>query len=65
MKKGSRVKERESIEDNGRSSHPKHATTDENVKVVHTLLMYDRRRDLRSIASEVARRFGGSTINPN
>ena len=49
---------RKSIEDNERSSHPKHATTDQNVMVVHTLLMYDRRRDLQSTASEVARRFG-------
>ena len=31
----------------------KDATTDENVKVVHTLVMYDRRQDLQSIAREV------------
>ena len=30
---------------------------DENVKVVHTLVMCDRRRDLRSIASEVGLSF--------
>ena len=29
-----------------------------NVKVVHTLVMSDRRRDLRSIASEVGISFG-------
>ena len=46
---------RESVEDDGR---PKDATTDENVKVVHTLVMCDRRRDLRSIAIEVGIRFG-------
>ena len=40
------------------SSHPKDATTDENVKVVHTLVMYDRRRDLRSIVSKVGKSFG-------
>ena len=33
-------------------------TTDENVKVVHTLVMCDRRHNLRSIASEVAICFG-------
>ena len=32
----------------------KDATADENVKVVHTLAMCDRRRDLQSIASEVS-----------
>ena len=50
---------RESVEDDGRSGRPKDATTDENVKVVHTLVMCDRRRDLRSIASEVGICFGG------
>ena len=44
---------RESVEDNGRSGRPKDASTNENVKVVHILVMCDRRRDLRSIASEV------------
>ena len=43
--------ERESIEDDGRSSRPKDAATDENVKVVHTLVMCDRRRGLQIIAS--------------
>ena len=49
---GSRIKkrERESVEDDGLSGWPKDATTDENVKVVHTLVMCDWRRDLRSIA---------------
>ena len=49
---------REGVEDDGRSSRPKGATTDENVKVVHTLVMCDRRQDLRSIACEVGIRFG-------
>ena len=31
---------------------------DETVKVLHTLAMRDRKRDLRSIASEVGIRFG-------
>ena len=39
---------RESVEDDGRSGHTKYATADENVMVVHTLLMFDRRGDLRS-----------------
>ena len=48
---------RESIEDDARSGHPKDATTDENVKIVHNLVMCDRRRDLRSMASEVGISF--------
>ena len=36
----------DSVEDDGQSSRPKDATADENVKVVHTLVMCDRRRDL-------------------
>ena len=48
---------------------PKYVTVDENVNVVHTLSMYDRRHDLRSMDSEVGTgegiRFGGSKINPN
>ena len=36
----------------------KDATADENVKVVYTLVMCDRRRDLRSIACEVGLSFG-------
>ena len=49
---------RENVEDDGRSGRPKDATSDENVKVVHILVVCDRRRDLRSIASEVGIRFG-------
>ena len=37
---------RESIEDDGRSGRLSDATTDENVKVMHTLVRCDRRRDL-------------------
>ena len=47
-------RERVSVEDDRRSGHPKDATTVENVKVVHTLVMCD----LRSIASEVGISFG-------
>ena len=46
-----------SVDDDGRSGRPKDATTDENVKVVHTLAMCDSRQDLQSIASEVGIRF--------
>ena len=48
-----------SVEDDRRSGRPKDAAADENVKVMHTLVICDRRQDLRSIASEV------SIINPN
>ena len=44
-----RVGERESVDDDVQSGHPKEVTTDEKVKVVHTLVMCDRRRDLQSI----------------
>ena len=49
---------RDSIEDDTRPGRPKDATTDENVEIVRNLVMCDRRRDLRSIASEVGIRFG-------
>ena len=45
--------EPESVEDDGQSGSPKDANTDENVKVVQTLVMCDSRRDLQNIASEV------------
>ena len=45
---------RESTEYDGRSGRPKDDTADENVKVVHTMVMCVRRRDLRSTASEMA-----------
>ena len=49
---------RESIEDDERSGRPKEATTDGNVEIVHSLVMCDRRRNLRDIASEVDISFG-------
>ena len=42
----------------GRSGCPKDATADENVQVMHTLVMCDMRRYLRSIASKVVISFG-------
>ena len=49
---------RESVEYDGRSGCPKDAIADENVEVVNTPIMCDRRRDLRRIGSEVGIRFG-------
>ena len=49
---------RESIEDDERSGRPKDAITDENIEIVHNLVMCDRRRDLQRIASEVDMSFG-------
>ena len=37
---------RESVEDDEWSGRPKDATADENVMVVHTLIVCDRRQDL-------------------
>ena len=41
---------RECVEDYERSGRPKGATTDENVELVHSLIMCERRRRLRDIA---------------
>ena len=49
---------RESIEDDERSGRPREATTDEKVEIMHNLVMYDRRQNLRDIASEVGISFG-------
>ena len=56
VKKNGQQNGGESVED-GRSGRPKDTIADENAKVVHTLVMCDRRRDLRIIASEVGIRF--------
>ena len=48
---------RESIEDDERSGHPKVATTDENIDIVHSLVMCDRRLNLRDIASKMSISF--------
>ena len=50
---GGRKKGRKSFENYGWSGRPK----DENFKVMHTLIMYHKRRDLRSISSEVGKLF--------
>ena len=58
---------RESIEDDKRSGSPKEAITDENVGIVHNLVICDRRRNLRDIASEVGGWVAGgvSSVNLN
>ena len=40
-------------DDDGWSGCPKEATANENAKALHPLVMCDRRRDLRTIASKV------------
>ena len=40
------------------SGRPKEVTTDENVEIVHNLVMCDRRRDLQTFASKVGISFG-------
>ena len=49
---------RESVGDDGRPGRLKDASPDENVNLLHTLVMCDKRRDLQSIASEVGISFG-------
>ena len=53
---------RVSVEDDGRSDRLKGATANENVKVMPTLLMCDRRRNLHSIAREVGISFGAAQL---
>ena len=49
---------RESIEDDERSGRLTDATIDENVEIVHNLVMCDRRRDLPSITSKLGISLG-------
>ena len=49
---------RESVEDSGQSGPHIDATAEKKVKVMHILVMCNRRRDLRSIASVVGISFG-------
>ena len=44
---------RETVAGDGMSDRQKYASAKENVMVVHTLVLCDRRQDLRSIASKV------------
>ena len=54
-----------SIEYDERSGRPKEATTDANVEIVHSLVICDRRRNLRDIASETGKSSWASSVNPN
>ena len=54
---------RESVEDDVRSGRPKDTTADANGKVVHTLVMCYRRRDLEIITSEVGKSLGAVQLN--
>ena len=49
---------KESVEDYKRSRLPKEATTDENVEIVPSLIMCDRRRSLRDIAKQIGISYG-------
>ena len=49
------------MEDYEQSVHPKEATTDENVELVHSLIMYDR-KSLRDIARQIGM-FWGSSVS--
>ena len=56
---GSRGYERgERVEDDGRSGRQKDSIAEENIKVVHTLVMCDKRRELQRIASKVGISIG-------
>ena len=48
------------MEDYERSRRPKEATADENAEIVHSLIICDRRRNLRNIARQV---FGQVSIS--
>ena len=52
------LRRKESVEGYEWSGRPKEATTDENVELVHSLIMCDRRRSLRDIARQIGIRFG-------
>ena len=45
-----------------RSGRPKDASTDENVEIVHRLIICDRRRSLRDIAKRISISFGVNSV---
>ena len=55
---------RESVEDDGWSGYYKDVNGDENFKLMHTLVICNRRRDMQSIASEVGITFGAVKLIP-
>ena len=46
------------MKDNERSGRPNEATKNENVELLHSLIMFDRRRSLRDIARQIGISFG-------
>ena len=46
------------MEDYERSGRPKEATSDETVEYVHSLIMCDRRRNMRDKAKQIGISFG-------
>ena len=51
---------RESLKDYELSECPKKATTDENVELVHSLIICDRRRSLHDIGRQIGMFWGSS-----
>ena len=51
---------RESMEDYELPWHPNEATIDENILLVHSLIMCDRRRSLHDIAKQIGVSFGAA-----
>ena len=45
---------KQSVEDCELSGHPKEATTDKNIELVHSLIMCEKRRSLRDIAWQIS-----------
>ena len=56
-------RERESVEDYERSGRPQEITTDENIELVHSLIMYDRGRSLRDIARQISTMSGQFSLS--
>ena len=56
-------RERESVEADGRSGRPKDATADENVKVMNTLVLCDRRLDLRTYILGMSKVLGAANVD--
>ena len=53
------------MEDYEQSWCPKGATSDENIELVHRVIVYDRRRSLHDIARQIGLSFGAESILTN
>ena len=51
------------MEDYERSGRPKEATADENVELMHSLIMCDRRRSLRDTARQIGISYGHFSLS--